>query len=495
MIAGVAALFLALTSFSAGTSPDASARSRYRKRTTRVAAGMTLTRMVDRRGPNRIKILRMKPASQLTLDVALANEKLPGHETTSSMASRKGAVAAINGDFTLLPSDAGAGRPVDLFAEDGELLASPLIWGRNFAISHDESQVFVGHPKLKMSLRQQDLSQVWKVMSWNEGTLEDGEFGAYTSAGGAMFQPPKNACSVRLLPTEPFARAWAREEMDVQEAYSVDALRCASSKRMQRKGGVVVSARPGSRQAEKLVGQLTPGEPVALTWSSGWPGILDTIGGNPTLLENGVNTIGPCDVSYFCRRNPRSGVGVTAAGDVLLVTVDGRRDGSVGMTLPEFARLFRHLGATSALNLDGGGSTTMWVRGRLVNRPSGGYERPVGSALLVLPGADPGEVAPGPEPTPIPSATPSPTPSVLPSPSISIPPPVGTFRLTTGVPYVRPEQACRSLHDAGSTGGFLDALASGAFGPPRRLPGDLRVALDVYRGSLTCAAFRATSRP
>jgi hypothetical protein len=56
------------------------------------------------------------------------------------------------------------------------------------------------------------------------------------------------------------------------------------------------------------------------------------------------------------------------------------------MTLRAFARFFKSQGALWALNLDGGGSTTMVVRGRVRNRPSDGRERPVSSALLVLRG-------------------------------------------------------------------------------------------------------------
>jgi exopolysaccharide biosynthesis protein len=51
----------------------------------------------------------------------------------------------------------------------------------------------------------------------------------------------------------------------------------------------------------------------------------------------------------------------------------------------------RKLGAVDALNLDGGGSSTMVVKGDVVNRPSDGQQRRVTTAVLVLPGKDPGE--------------------------------------------------------------------------------------------------------
>ena len=69
------------------------------------------------------------------------------------------------------------------------------------------------------------------------------------------------------------------------------------------------------------------------------------------------------------------------------MTVDGRQPRySVGVTLLEAARLMRALGASEALNLDGGGSTTMVVAGQLVNRPSDGTERAVSDALVVAAG-------------------------------------------------------------------------------------------------------------
>jgi hypothetical protein len=95
--------------------------------------------------------------------------------------------------------------------------------------------------------------------------------------------------------------------------------------------------------------------------------------------------------SFVASRNPRTLAGVRADGTLLLVTVDGRApDWSVGMTLREAARLMRSLGALDALNLAGGSSTAMTVRGELVNRPSdrvGGrpVERRVSNGLFVMP--------------------------------------------------------------------------------------------------------------
>lgn len=477
-----------------GRGTQAESRERYRVRRERIAPGLTLLRITDRRGPNRIRVLRVDASRELSLEPVLANDTIPGHETTTSMAERSGAIAAINGDYTLLPSDPGAGRPVNLFSNDGELITSSLIWGRNFALSHDEQTAYVGHPSVSITALQHDSGELWKIRDWNEQQVEPNGYSVYTPEGGSLFRPPENACSVRLA--SPGTLEWNEDGSGVQQELLVEAFRCGP-RRMARRGGIVVSAPLGTRHATTMEESLAVGETISVTWSAGWPGVLDTIGGNPTLLEDGVITAEDCDTSYFCDRNPRTGVGVTESGVVLLVTVDGRQEKSIGMTPVQFAELMRYLGATWALNLDGGGSTTMWVEGEIVNRPSDNPERPVGSALVVLPGPDVDEPVPAPytppSPVPSPSISPSPSvsPSVSPSGGLDVRPveivPLSGFERALLVP---PSPRCRSLRDPGSTGGMLDALARGDLGPrPARLPRLLESALDVYRGQLSCRGF------
>lgn len=490
----LAALLASAVVTSAGPGTRAEARERYRIRRERVAPGLMLVRINDRRGPNRIRVLRVDASRELTLDTVLANDTIPGHETTSSMAERKGAIAAINGDYTLLPSDPGAGRPVNLFATDGELVTSSLIWGRNFALSHDEQSAYIGHPAVSITALQHDSGELWRIRDWNEHDTDGIGFSVYTPEGGTLFRPPENACSMRLAVPGTFE--WNADGSGVEQDLVVEAFRC-SPRRMARRGGIVVSAPVGSKQAAAMAASVVAGETISLTWSAGWPGVLDTIGGNPTLLEDGVITAEDCDTSYFCDRNPRTGVGVTGSGRILLVTVDGRREESVGMTPVEFAKLMRYLGATWALNLDGGGSTAMWVDGRIVNEPSDVPERPVGSALIVLPVADGEERVPAPYTAPAPVPSPSASPSISPSPAESAALEAAALRFLPrsgferALPVALPSTPrCASLRDPASTGGMLDALARGAFGPrPDRLPPLLARSLDVYRGKLTCGEF------
>ena len=132
------------------------------------------------------------------------------------------------------------------------------------------------------------------------------------------------------------------------------------------------------------------------TLFGGWPvpleggdGVTEAVGGFPELLDAGVRVgdLGVADRPAFAAsRHPRTAVGYDPFTRRLwLVVVDGRQaPWSVGMTLPELTTLLEVLGARDAINLDGGGSSVLVVRGDPVNRPSDETgERPVVNALAL----------------------------------------------------------------------------------------------------------------
>ncbi len=113
------------------------------------------------------------------------------------------------------------------------------------------------------------------------------------------------------------------------------------------------------------------------------------IGAGPRLVKDGrvdvtvVQEEFPSDIRVG--RAPRSAVGVTKYGDYIFAVVDGRQAHSRGCTLNEWATiLLKDFGAVNAINLDGGGSTELVVKGNIVNSPSDGRERPVADALILV---------------------------------------------------------------------------------------------------------------
>jgi len=120
------------------------------------------------------------------------------------------------------------------------------------------------------------------------------------------------------------------------------------------------------------------------------------INGAPQLLRDGASYITqardgmvhPGDPSFaygfVLQRNPRTFAGVDATGRTLLITVDGRQLDQLGLSIPEEAAVAQALGLRDAINLDGGGSTTLAVDGNVINHPSDPTgERPVGDAIYV----------------------------------------------------------------------------------------------------------------
>ena len=163
-------------------------------------------------------------------------------------------------------------------------------------------------------------------------------------------------------------------------------------------GGRVVATNPAGRPARSAVGfsppdvvlfeRLAPGDP--------WAAVSDALGAGPSLVAAGrvdVTRAAEGMSSYLDPRHPRTAIGARADGHVVLLTADGRTAAGAGVTLEELARLLRQLGCEQAINLDGGGSTTMWVRGQpeggVVSYPSDNRtadhrgERRVANALVV----------------------------------------------------------------------------------------------------------------
>ncbi len=123
-----------------------------------------------------------------------------------------------------------------------------------------------------------------------------------------------------------------------------------------------------------------------------WLLAQDIVGGAGLLIRDGLDvedwSIERFNQGFAENRHPRTMIGTSADNTIWLVTVDGRQpEQSVGMTLVELRALARRLGLVNALNLDGGGSTTMWVQGQVLNRPSDPTgPRKVSDALLVYGG-------------------------------------------------------------------------------------------------------------
>lgn len=110
------------------------------------------------------------------------------------------------------------------------------------------------------------------------------------------------------------------------------------------------------------------------------------------MLKDGVNcSWNDCDSSFVYSKHPRSAIARTKDNRVLFVTADGRfNDKAIGVSIPELSYLLKQMGAKDAINLDGGGSAILWMKGNIINHPSDNMvfdncgERKVNNIICVL---------------------------------------------------------------------------------------------------------------
>ncbi|WP_342513057.1 S-layer homology domain-containing protein [Sporosarcina sp. FSL K6-1522] len=155
------------------------------------------------------------------------------------------------------------------------------------------------------------------------------------------------------------------------------------------KNGAVLSIQGGAQAAEFANVQAGSQLTLSIDLTEPWQGADFVLASGPLLVQNGKvdMTINP-QSSRAKAREPRTAVATNADGSkVFFVTVDGRSTASAGMTLPEFSSYLVSIGAHHALNLDGGGSTTLAVRERgtvypkVFNNPSDKSQRAVSAVL------------------------------------------------------------------------------------------------------------------
>ena len=104
-------------------------------------------------------------------------------------------------------------------------------------------------------------------------------------------------------------------------------------------------------------------------------GVVNLLAFGPTLVENGEIVVDTStEVGRAMSSNPRTAIGIIEEEDgslhYIIVVSDGRTDESEGLTLYQLAEVMQQYGATTAYNLDGGGSSTLYFNGQVINNPT-----------------------------------------------------------------------------------------------------------------------------
>jgi hypothetical protein len=351
-----------------------------------IAPGVDLFRVADRTlvesgEPVAAFLLRLDPG-RVRLESALAGGAIMGTEPVDVIAARHGALAAVNGSFFNVVN----GEPVGLLKVGGELV-SDIGVPKGAVLIHSpadgRTELAFDQIAARMTMRfARDGRQFTVPIDGVDTTRVRGRLMLYSPASHPHTDTAPNG-------TEWVLAGQPLRVIDVQ--YNVGRARIP-------RDGIALSF--GGLQLPEALAALDTGVEVSLatTWRTAH-GLsdmqLDTadhiVGGAGLLRRRGANVTDWSSenlsaADFVAARHPRTMIGQDRQGFIWLAAVDGRQpDYSVGMAFADLQRLCDRLELTDALNLDGGGSTTMVVGDAVVNRPSHPLgPRAVSDAIVVV---------------------------------------------------------------------------------------------------------------
>lgn len=277
---------------------------------------------------------------KIKIEPVLASTTLSHKASITAMARRNNSLVAVNGAF-FLPQ---TGCPLGTMMVDKKLYTGPVfdrvamgIFDDGFAMDRVklDASIKFGWDSIKLNNINQPRMSVAYTIAY---TPDWGQYAPYT---------PKNGLQVTVSDGKVISISKSRSVIPLN-------------------GYVIVGP-------ESVLSKLKINEKVNLDikTSPDWENVNHIISGGPYLVKDGNVYVDIKDQKLLAigGRNPRTAVGYTKDNRFIIVTADGREGSSIGMTLTELAQYMQKLGCVNAMNLDGGGSTVMYVKGMITNRP------------------------------------------------------------------------------------------------------------------------------
>lgn len=356
-----------------------------------------MTRQIDKL-PVKINLLRLD-LKKVRLDVVHAMDAAIGTETVSSMATRHGAFAAINAGFFRLDRSIFAGDAAGVLQIDGKLLSESHNNRIAFGIINgkEKTEVNFGHYKSNSVVgfgtdSEFTFSGVNRERKPNEIILFTPEFNLTTLTDSGGTEIILSNCVVSDISKRCYKAEVSKGKGS--SAIPPDGYVISIGKdAFEKSNNILYFANRNSsepREFENILRLVLEIESLEPSKQAFFSKAEDIINGVPQLIRNGKIEITweqeKSSKAFVETRHPRTAVAKLKDGKFLMVTVDGRSTESGGLGLQDLAEILLELGATDAMNLDGGGSTTMFLGGKVVNKPSDKEgERKVSDAILVFP--------------------------------------------------------------------------------------------------------------
>ncbi|MXZ01684.1 phosphodiester glycosidase family protein, partial [Candidatus Poribacteria bacterium] len=337
---------------------------------------------------------RREPA--LHFEVALANAQVLGKETVRSMANRRNqrgdrrVIVAVNGGFGVLGDMRGYGGVLEnLHIQDGELITQPTDTEACFGVT-ETGEFLSSSVRMEANIQIDERTLVLGCV--NQRRLDGCQVTLYTPRLGESTRTNRRRGKEVIISGLPLPLT-----PHYEHTYRVENVLSDGNSLIPRDGAILWF---NARLRDPAVSEFSAGASGKLTLSLSppeWNKVQHAIGGRLRLLKNGEinqtiaemhnaekrHTPGKRSPVLNLSHEPRTALGYNA-DTLFLVVADGRQPKySTGLTLYELASILIELGATEAINLDGGSSSTFVVNDTVVNKPSGQQERDVLNAIFI----------------------------------------------------------------------------------------------------------------
>ncbi len=292
--------------------------------------------------PVRINVVEINQElnSGLKLAPALAYEKMGRKGTISSIAKKNNSIVAINGTF-FKPS---TGVPLGTLMINKKMYTGPIY-----------DRVAMGFFDNSYDMARIQLNAC--IKTWNQSIKVDNINQPRTLSTHVIVYTPEWG---KIAPISPkYGKQISVKDNKIIEV-SISPLQIPEN------GFVVVGP---AQQLDKIADQKEV--KLDILTSPQWNNVNHIISGGPYLVKKSqvFVDIKEQNLSAIGGRNPRTAIGYTANNRFIIVTVDGREKESIGLTLTELAYFMKSIGCYDAMNLDGGGSTVLYINGKVVNHP------------------------------------------------------------------------------------------------------------------------------
>lgn len=300
-----------------------------------------LTKIINGR-PVRINVVEInqKLNPNLQINPQLSSSRLASKSTITTLARKNNSLVAINGTY-FKPQ---TGVPLGTLMINGKIYTGP-IYNRVAMGIFDEG---FDMARLELNAQVKSFKGNLKVDNINQPRMLSTHVIVYTPEWGS-FAPPSPKYGKQIAVENGKIVSIGTQTMPIPH-----------------NGYVIVGP-------DERLSKLYRAKHVDLDIKTipNWDNVKHIISGGPYLVKNGEVFVDMTEqkLGAIGGKNPRTAIGYTQDGNFIMVAVDGREGASVGLTLKELAWFMKSIGCINAMNLDGGGSTVMYVNGRVVNMP------------------------------------------------------------------------------------------------------------------------------